>query len=264
VGGHTGQWQVPPFQHLQKVVRLTRCLVDFVDESAQVAVDLGHGSAGESKRRPSRRMLRTRTAERIPQTPSSTSSQPIEISIRPAAYAVGTTVSSGPPSTISGSPMFTVSQHQGHASPAASSISSLEGNALVDWPRDAPPSSGHPNVRELQHMPWPLSDPIEAHLFRVFVDTFAPRWDTNNSHHVFGRLVPQMALKNPMLLNAVLMKASQTICHIDASFPAKPFAYHERVLQGLIPYLANHGRIQDEATLVAAILLRGFEEFHGK
>jgi hypothetical protein len=73
-----------------------------------------------------------------------------------------------------------------------------------------------------------------------------------------------MALSNATLLNAVLMKASQTICRIDASFPAKPYVYHERVLQGLIPYLANHGRIQDEATLVAAVLLRGFEEFHGK
>jgi hypothetical protein len=72
-----------------------------------------------------------------------------------------------------------------------------------------------------------------------------------------------MALTNSMLLNAVFMAASQMICRKDASFPVKPYLYHEQVLQGLIPYLADHGRIQDEATLVAAILLRGFEEFHG-
>ena len=112
--------------------------------------------------------------------------------------------------------------------------------------------------------PWPLSDPIEAHLFRVFVDGFARRWDSYNSHDVFTTQVPQMALANPMLLDAILMKAAQTISRIDTSFPAKPYMYHERLVQQLIPYLANHGQILDEATLVAAILLRGFEEFHGK
>jgi|TARA_R110002003_G_scaffold124_3_gene11189 hypothetical protein len=66
-----------------------------------------------------------------------------------------------------------------------------------------------------------------------------------------------------MLLNAIFMIACQHIRRYDASFPAKPFLYHERVLQQLIPYLAENGRIQDEATLVAAIFLRGFEELHG-
>lgn len=160
--------------------------------------------------------------------------------------------------------MFTATDHQRRTSPAASSISSLEEHALPDWRHNATAGSVYSYAEETQHMAWPLSDPIEAHLFRVFVDRFAPRWDTNNSHHVFERLVPQMALSNAILLNAVLMKASQTLCRTDASFPAKPYVYHERVIQGLLPYLANHGRIQDESTLVAAILLRGFEEFHGK
>jgi hypothetical protein len=60
-----------------------------------------------------------------------------------------------------------------------------------------------------------------------------------------------------MLLNAIFMIACQHIRRYDA------FLYHERVLQQLIPYLAENGRIQDEATLVAAIFLRGFEELHG-
>jgi hypothetical protein len=72
-----------------------------------------------------------------------------------------------------------------------------------------------------------------------------------------------MALNNTVLLNAILMLASQHICQANASFPANPLIYHERVLQGLIPYLADHGRIKDEGTLVAALLLRAFEEFHG-
>jgi hypothetical protein len=184
------------------------------------------------------------------------------MSIRPAIHAVGTAFSSAPPSTASSSPMHTTFQHHRHTSPAASSISSLESTSL-DWQHDAPTASRHMNFMHTTRVPWPLSDPIEAHLFRIFVDTFAPRWDTTNTHNVFEKIVPQMALTNSMLLNAVFMIASQIICRTDTSFPVKPILYHERVLQGLIPYLADHGRIQDEATLVAAMLLRGFEEFHG-
>jgi hypothetical protein len=51
---------------------------------------------------------------------------------------------------------------------------------------------------------------------------------------------------------------------VNPLFPVKPFVYHERVLRDLIPYLADHGQIQDEATLLAAMLLRGFEEYHGE
>jgi hypothetical protein len=108
-----------------------------------------------------------------------------------------------------------------------------------------------------------LSDPVEARLFRFWVDTAAQWWDITSSHNVFKEVVPQLALTNSMLLNAIFMIACQHIRRYDASFPAKPFLYHERVLQQLIPYLAENGRIQDEATLVAAIFLRGFEELHG-
>jgi hypothetical protein len=66
-----------------------------------------------------------------------------------------------------------------------------------------------------------------------------------------------------MLLNAVLMKASQHIERYDTSYPAKPYMYHERVLQQLITYLADDGQIRDEGTLAAAMFLRGFEELHG-
>jgi hypothetical protein len=67
-----------------------------------------------------------------------------------------------------------------------------------------------------------------------------------------------------MLLNAVLMIGSQCMNQVNPLFPVKPFVYHERVLRDLIPYLADHGQIQDEATLLAAMLLRGFEEYHGE
>jgi hypothetical protein len=115
----------------------------------------------------------------------------------------------------------------------------------------------------MARIPWPLSNPIEAQLFRFWVDTAAQWFDITSSRAVFKEVIPQLSLTNPMLLNAILMITCQHIGRYDAFFPAKPFVYHERVLQQLIPYLAENGRIQDEATLVAAIFLRCFEELHG-
>jgi hypothetical protein len=232
-----------------------------------VAADLGsvaHTAPSTTPRRPSKRLIRTRTAEKIPQAASRSSFQTSEISIRPAAHAaVSYTFSSTAPSTASSSPRQASFQHRRHTSPAASSISSHDDNSLLDWQYDAATSTRGLKSTHTSRVPWPLSDPLEAQLFRMFVDSFAPRWDTTSSHGVFEKVVPQLALTNSMLLNAVLMMGSQVACQADPSFPVKPYLYHDRVLQGLIPYLADHGRIQDEATLVAAMLLRGFEEFHG-
>lgn len=243
-------------------------IVDFVDESAQVAADLEQvhlGGSSESNRRPSRKLSRTKTAERIPQRSSNASNLATEHSSKPPNFAIiGTSLLSGQPVVATSSPLHTRFQQHRHSSPATSSISSLDGNSSIDWHHDAPTSSWNLLTKEPIRTSWPLSDPIEAHLFRVFVDGFARRWDSYNSHDIFTTQIPQMALANPMLLDAIFMKASQTICRTDASFPAKPYVYHERLVQQLIPYLANHGPILDEATLVAAILLRGFEEFHGK
>lgn len=241
-------------------------IVDFVDESAQVAADLEQVHlGGSSERRPTRRLSRTKTAERVPQRLSNIRNLTTVHSSKPQSFPfIGTSLLSGQPVTATSSPLHARFQHHRHSSPAASSISSLDGSSSIDWHHDAPTSSWNVQTNELMRTSWPLSDPVEAHLFRVFVDGYARRWDSYNSHDVFTTQIPQLALSNPMLLDAILMKASQIICRTDPSFPAKPYVYHERLVQQLIPYLANHGQILDEATLVAAILLRAFEEFHGR
>jgi hypothetical protein len=255
-----------PSPHLVNML-LMRYTVGFVDESAQIAAGLQlaeDGRPGETSRRPSRRLLRTKTAERIPLAMSRDRVEVIDTRSRPAAHVtLGTASSSGAPSIASSSPRHAVFQHHRHASPATSTISSLEDSSLIDWQHDAPVWSEPSQLMQNTRTPWPLLDPIEAHIFRYFVNSVAPTWDTTSSHSVFQKKVPQLALSNPILLNAILMLASQHICQANASFPAKPLVYHDRVLQGLIPYLADHGRIKDEGTLVAALLLRAFEEFYG-
>lgn len=254
--------------HLHRVspMRLTHGAVDFIDESAQVAADLDaveHSRASESIRRAPTRLLRTKTAEKVPQVTSRIIPRATQMRIRPASHVASSiSPASEAPSTASNSPMHANFQHRRHNSPATSSMSSPDGSSSIDWQHETCTSSAFEAVNT-PRTKWPLSDPIEAHLFRVFVDTHAPRWDTTSSYSVFEKVVPQMALTNSMLLNAVLMTASQIVCRTDASFPIKPFVYHEHVLQDLIPYLADHGRIRDEPTLVAAMLLRGFEESFG-
>ena len=252
--------------HCVSLMPLMHNAVDFIDESAQVAADLGsaeHSRASESIRRAPTRLLRTRTAERVPQVTSRSIPRATQMGIRPGScLASSMSSASEAPSTASSSPTHANFQHRRHNSPATSSMSSPDGSSSIDWQHETCTSSPLHSV-STSRATWPLSDPIEAHLFRVFVDTHAPRWDTTSSYSVFEKVVPQMALTNSMLLNAVFMTASQIVCRTDASFPAKPFSYHERVLQDLIPYLADHGRIRDEPTLVAAMLLRGFEESFG-
>jgi hypothetical protein len=249
--------------HNHVYTQLTPGVVDFVDESEQVAEDLLSAADGGASRRPSRRLIRTKTAERTAHNVPQREAGVQIMRIWPGAHAaVATASSSGAPSIASSSPRYTTLQHLRHSSPATSTISSLDGSSLIDWQHDAPTSGALQSMHQAR-IHWPLSDPIEAHLFRFFVNNLAPTWDTTNSHSVFEKIVPQMALSNTMLLNAVLMLASQHINRENASLHAKPYMYHERVLQGLIPYLADHGRIQDEGTLVAAVFLRAFEEFHG-
>jgi hypothetical protein len=68
-----------------------------------------------------------------------------------------------------------------------------------------------------------------------------------------------------MLTNAIFLISAQQKQRYDPTFlEIEPYVYHERILQCLIPYLAEKGRIEDEATLVAAMLLRTFEDLHGE
>lgn len=184
--------------------------------------------------------------------------------VRPATSIASIHAYSLAPSTTSNSPQDMTFVCHGHPSPAVSclSTSSLEG-ILPELPPDVLQPSRLPHISQTAGTSWPLSDPIEAQLFRFWVETVTAWFDITSPHNVFKEVIPQMALSNRMLLNAVLMVAGQHIQCFDSSFPAKPYLYHERVLQELIPNLAKNGTIEDEAVLVSAILLRAFEEFYG-
>ncbi|KAF1938728.1 hypothetical protein EJ02DRAFT_353871 [Clathrospora elynae] len=241
---------------------------DFVDESVPVAQDFeGHGgggsdsggsSGGTSRRISTRNATRARTSARVPHKETWRSPKTARLSIRPAAGPIDRVLVSAATQPISSYHRQTPSQHDQHTSPAPESVFSLSTSWHGDLPSPAiwtPPTPYTP-------LAWPLADPIEAQLFRFWVERAADALDIRSSTGIFKKLVLTLALTNSMLMDAIFMISAQQIQRYDPYFPTRPYLYHERILQCLIPYLAEKGRIEDEATLVAAILLRSFEEFH--
>lgn len=141
------------------------------------------------------------------------------------------------------------------------SVSSLDDIVPSSWQDELPSQLVCDSIKIEHPLAWPLADPIEGRLLRFWVDEAARWWDSTSSNRIFRQVVPALAMQNSMLLNAILMYSAQHIQRFHINFPANPYFYHERLLQHLIPHLAEKGRIEDDATLFAAMLLRAFEEF---
>ncbi|KAF2114060.1 hypothetical protein BDV96DRAFT_495527 [Lophiotrema nucula] len=241
--------------------------VDFVDESSQMIEDAeseGVSGASEGSRRQGQRLAyRPRNAyqmRRTKRTTENTSRHPSRNPTRNPSPEV--------PNTAAPAPAF------------RSVTEDLTPNYQTPSPRRSCMNFGRrcTNVGQLGVLPhgvdfnlsletteapteWPLADPVEAQLYRYFVEKVASWWDTTSSEDVWRETVPKLALANPMLLNAIFLLAAQHLRGTDPLFPAEPFQYHERLLNILIPHIADRGYIDDDATLAAAIILRCFEDF---
>lgn len=244
-------------------------VVDFVDESGQVAEDVKYtaGDDGSEEGDPisSNLLTQARTTAIISRSVSRQNRYMYDPSIRPVDAILADRSSNVPAAagSVSSSP-WQNTPSRSSVSPApelASAFGELPPSSYRDIISSQSFQSGPPHYTPIVS---PLNDPIEAHLFRFWVERVSAWWDITSSHNIFKAVVPNLALENSMLLNAIFMISAQHIRRFDPYFPARPYMYHERILQYLIPYLAEKGKIEDEATLVAAMLLRGFEEFHGK
>lgn len=118
-------------------------------------------------------------------------------------------------------------------------------------------------IHDIDEVQWPLEDPIEAHLYNYWTEKGASSLDILSSHNVFRNVVPRLALHNSMLMNAIFLVSAQQIQRSDPLYPAQTQIYHQKIMRQLIPYLAEPGSI-DEATLLAAMMLRSYEETLGK
>lgn len=237
-----------------------------MDESAQVAEEFENSSGGsaQDRRRIPRVVPRSRAVGRVPQCKTRAARRMTDFTIVPTGDSpireATIHASTIPPSR---DPWQITTQARRHTSPGPGSVSSLEESHPPSWYDSMISPVLWPAVHQDPPVTWPLENPIEVQLFRFWIDRAAAWFDVTSPHSVFKEVVPKLALLNPMLFNAVLLTSAQHIQRFDPHFPAKPYVYHERLLQSLIPYLAENGRIEDEATLVAAMLLRCFEEHHG-
>lgn len=238
-----------------------------MDESAQIVEEM-EGSAVDrygSSKRASQFLTRKKAVERITQGASRRSTRVSELAIR-----AGGNISNDPVlaqadlGEIVSSPWLIATHSHWPASSAPESVNGTEDSLSSSWDTSLICSSPCPFHAHENGVQWPLADPVEAHLFRFWVEKAAAWWDITSPENVFRDYAPTMALNSPMLLNAIFMISAQHIARFEPGFPARPYLYHDRILQRLIPYLAEKGRIEDEATLLVAILLRSFEEFHGK
>ncbi|RMZ69561.1 Arca [Pyrenophora seminiperda CCB06] len=236
----------------------TTIVVDFVDESTLVADD-SEGSGSASSRRPTRHLTQSRISEITRGPERRRNAQSTERASQTSGSARNSQLFVPEAAQQDSPPSWQVPSHiRRHTSPD----SSLDEPVSVDWPSHI--SSRQPEIalNSSTQATWPISDPIEAHLFRFWVDKVSESLDLTSPQSVFKEVIPKLALKNTMLMNAIFMTSAQHVLRFDPFFPTRPYMYHDRILQSLIPYLAEKGRIEDEGTLVAAILLRAFEEFH--
>ncbi|KAH8725493.1 hypothetical protein GQ44DRAFT_219125 [Phaeosphaeriaceae sp. PMI808] len=231
--------------------------VDFVDETAQVTTDFRvneHNTVGQGSRQ---------SLKKIAQSETDTRMATRDTGLQPAAHdSISNTSSSASLSQASSYSDQVAAQYHQYNNAAISPMSSPNGNHLLDWQQNVSASLKTLQPLPAVYFPSSSSDPEEAQLFRFWVENAADWLDITNSHNVFRDSVPQLAMHNSILLNAIFLIGSQHIRQVHPSFPVKSYLYHERVSQQLIPYLAEYGHIQDEGTLVAAIFLRAFEEFH--
>ena len=237
---------------------------DFVDESSLVAEEFENHRTADRRRAP-KHLARSRTAEKVPQLETRISPRTREQCVRPMSEAWPVPWLVPATQQIMHNPWQLPSHVRRHTSPApgsVSSLSSLDEPLPGAWQSDIP--SPHPYIPASQSslVVWPIPDPIEAYLFRFWIDKAADSLDITSPTCIFKRVVPKLALTSPILMSAIFMISGQCILRFDPYFPTRPYEYHERILPSLISYLAAMGRFEDEATLVAAMLLRSFEDFH--
>jgi hypothetical protein len=103
-----------------------------------------------------------------------------------------------------------------------------------------------------------------ATLFRHYIDFLAPWYDLNDSQNLFGSLVPQRSIDNPILFKAVI---SFSACH-ESRTPGRyqdlGHVYHAACVRDLLEILIDILPEMQGDCLAATCLLRSYEILNGK
>lgn len=105
-----------------------------------------------------------------------------------------------------------------------------------------------------------LDDPQEAGLLRYFVSHLAISFDLTDSSCHFRKIVPQRALNDPILMNAILAASARHLSRVSGGDPYIADTYHQKCIQHLIPILSDEAAVLDENLLASTVILRFLEE----
>ncbi|KAH0362697.1 hypothetical protein KCU65_g7883, partial [Aureobasidium melanogenum] len=105
-----------------------------------------------------------------------------------------------------------------------------------------------------------LKDPQEAKLLRYFVSHLAISFDLTDSSCHFRKIVPQRALNDPILMNAILAASARHLSRVSGGDPYIADTYHQKCIQHLIPILSDEAAVLDENLLASTVILRFLEE----
>ncbi|KAI4726689.1 hypothetical protein E4T49_05589 [Aureobasidium sp. EXF-10728] len=105
-----------------------------------------------------------------------------------------------------------------------------------------------------------LEDPLEAGLLRHFVNHLAISFDLTDPACHFRKIVPQRALNDPILMNAILAASARHLSRVSGGDPYIADKYHQKCIQHLIPILSDEAAVLDENLLASTVILRFLEE----
>ncbi|KAE9375243.1 hypothetical protein N431DRAFT_542827 [Stipitochalara longipes BDJ] len=110
-----------------------------------------------------------------------------------------------------------------------------------------------------------LENQVIAALFRHYIDFLASWYDLNDSQNLFGTLVPQRAMNNPILFKAVIAFSA---CHVsrtsgEGRYQDLGHEYHAACIRDLLEVLSDvHPEMQGDF-LATTCLLRSYEILNG-
>lgn len=101
-----------------------------------------------------------------------------------------------------------------------------------------------------------LSTPEELHYMQVFIDEVAVWMDSLDNQKHFGRVIPYLALKSPMLLNAFLACGVKHLTLVDGGSykDDKALYYYDTATTQLLRSLQNPERNTAECATTAVVL----------
>lgn len=121
-------------------------------------------------------------------------------------------------------------------------------------------SIGTPSFSYLEVKSGLLKSPTEARLLQHFVENLSSSFDLTDSLCHFRFVIPQLAVHDPILLNAILAASAR---HLSRTTNADPYIadkYHQECIQHLIPMLSDENAVLNENLLAATVILRFLEE----